>query len=273
MTKRGLLVFGLAVIAAAWLGPLPELAIEHFAAIAALDVALVSAAAPLLAAAAGGSRFDPVVRWPHGFSPLAASLLQWGVAWGWHTPAAQLVIRSAPAGLWLQQLSFLLASVLLWLSVLGGERAARYERAGAGIVALLLTSVHMTMLAGLALISGSPFGGIELAASLDDRRLGALLTIGGAAIIYVIAGAMLIERLLRPQAERASVSRASPGEPAEAEAHRQRDVREVAALVIEADAEIAEEVPAQTGIQHGARLELPLVQQQLAVGARAGRRE
>jgi len=268
-----LLAAGLAVIAAAWLGPLPGLAVERFAALAALDVALVCAAAPLFAAAAAGSRFDPVVRWPQGFSPLATSLLQWGIAWSWHTQAAQLVMR-VPAGFWLQQATILLASVLLWLSVLGGEREARYERAGTGIVALLLTSVHMTMLGGLARIAEPPFGSIELAASVDDRRLGALLMIVGAASIYVVAGSMLLTRLLRPQLERNPARRkVSPRQPAEAEAQRQRDGRQSAALRGEAAAEIAEEIPAQTRVHHGARLELPVVQRQLAVGARAGRGE
>src|SRR5690606_40997908 len=123
------------------------------------------------------------------------------VGWSWHTPAARLVLR-APAGFWLHQASIWLASVLLWLSVLGGERAARYERAGTGIVALLLTSVHMTMLGGLARIAEPPFGSIELAASVDDRRPGALLMIVGGASIYVVARSLLLTRLLRPHRER-----------------------------------------------------------------------
>src|SRR5690606_23793014 len=142
-----------AVVAAAWLGPLPALALERFAAQAALHVVLVSLAAPLLAASIAGSRLDPVRRWAYGFSPLGLSLLQAGVAWGWHTPAAQLAVQAEPSLLWLQQCTLLLAAVLLWVSVLGGDRATRYERVGAGIVALLMMSVHMTLLGGSLLIA------------------------------------------------------------------------------------------------------------------------
>lgn len=195
------LACGAGATAVAWLGPLPELAAEHrsASASAALHVIVVCLAAPLLAAGAAGSRFDPVVRRPHALSPLAASLLQWGVVWCWHVPAAQLAIGSAPVVLWLQHVSILLASTVLWLSVLGGERATRYERAGAGIVALLLTSVHMTLLGGLAMISNWPLGGLDVASSVEGRRLGAILTLSGAAAIYAVAGAMLLAWLLRPQ--------------------------------------------------------------------------
>src|SRR5690606_27164764 len=136
-------------------------------------------------------------RWAHGFSPLGLSLLQAGVAWAWHTPAAQLAAR-AETGLWLQQCTLLLAAVLLWVSVLGGDRATRYERVGAGIVALLMMSVHMTLLGGSLLIATSPYFGADIAASLDDRRLGALLILAGAAVIYTVAGALLLAWLLKP---------------------------------------------------------------------------
>ena len=196
--RTGYCLTGCAVLAAAWLGPLPALALERFAAQAALHVVLVTIAAPLLAASVARSRFDPVCRWPHGFSPLGLSLLQAAVVWTWHAPAAQLAARAAPSLWWLQQGSLLIAAVLLWVSVVGGERATRYERVGTGIVALLMTSVHMTLLGGLSLISSSPYFGAEIASSFDDRRAGALLTLAGAALVYVIAGALLIAWLLKP---------------------------------------------------------------------------
>jgi len=197
--RTGASLAACAIVAAAWLGPLPALALERFAAQAALHVVLVSLAAPLLAACIAGSPLDPVRRWAHGFSPLGLSLLQAGVAWAWHTPAAQLAAR-AETGLWLQQGTLLLAAVLLWVSVLGGDRTTRYERVGAGIIALLMTSVHMTLLGGSLLIATSPYFGADLAASFDDRRLGALLILAGAAVIYAIAGVLLLTWLLKPGA-------------------------------------------------------------------------
>jgi putative membrane protein len=198
--RTGYWLAACAVLSAAWLGPLPGLALERFAAQAALHVVLVTIAAPLLAASIARSRFDPVRRWPHGFSPLGLSLLQAAVVWTWHAPAAQLTARAQPSLWWLQQASLLLAAVLLWVSVVGGERATRYERVGAGIVALLMTSVHMTLLGGLSLIASSPYFGAEIASSFDDRHTGALLTLAGAAVVYLIAGAMLVAWLLKPGA-------------------------------------------------------------------------
>ena len=198
--RIGASIAACAVLAAAWLGPLPALAAERFAAQAALHVMLAAAAAPWLAAAVAGSQVDPVRRWPHGFSPLGLSLLQAGVVWIWHAPAAQLAVRAEPGLLWLQQVTLLLAAVLLWVSVLGGDRTTRYERVGAGVIALLMTSVHMTLLGGSLLIGTSPYFGAEIASSLDDRRLGALLILAGAVVIYTIAGALLLAWLLKPGA-------------------------------------------------------------------------
>jgi len=92
---------------------------------------------------------------------------------------------------------FLIAGALLWVSVLGGDRGTRYERVGAGIIALLMTSVSMTLLGGLSLITHSPYFGAEIA-SFDDRRLGGLLILAGAVVIYTIAGGLLLARLLKP---------------------------------------------------------------------------
>lgn len=196
-----------AVVAAAWLGPLPELALERFAAQAALHVVLVSIAGPLLAACIAGSHLDPVRRWPQGFSPLGLSLLQAGVVWAWHMPGAQLAARAEPSLLWVQQVTLLLAGLLLWVSVLGGDRATRYERVGAGIIALLTTSVSMTLLGGLSLIGRSPYFGAEMAVSFDDQTLGALLILAGAVVIYTVAGVLLLVRLLEPGG---AVVRAAP---------------------------------------------------------------
>ena len=196
--KKGALFAAIAVVAAAWLGPLPDLALERFAAQAALHVVLATIVAPLLAASIAGTRYDPVRRWAHRFSPLGFSLLQAAVVWVWLAPAAQAAEPITPGLLWLEQVTILLAAVLLWMSVLGGDRATRYERVGAGIVALLMMSVHMTLLGGMALISSSPFVGDEIAAFADDRRTSGLVTLAGAAIVYAIAGALLLAWLLKP---------------------------------------------------------------------------
>src|SRR5690606_29903714 len=115
-----------ATLAFAWVSPLPAIAAERFSGYAALHVAVICVAAPLLALAICGSRFDPVQRRPQGFSPLAAALIELLVIWAWHAPFA-LEVREIPAMLGLQQVTFLGAGLLLWVSVLGGDRKTRYE--------------------------------------------------------------------------------------------------------------------------------------------------
>ncbi len=197
--RGGVLLAACTIMAAAWLGPLPALALEQFAAQAALHVTLVSIAAPLLALSMAGSRFDPVGWWPRGLSPLGLSLIQAGVVWAWHTPMAQGVVRAEPGLFWMEQATVFLASALLWVSVLGGDKTTRYERVGAGIIALLMTSVHMTLLGCLSMITSSPYVGAEAVSSLADQKLGAMLILAGAAVVYSVAGALLLAGLLRPQ--------------------------------------------------------------------------
>ena len=77
---------GWIILAAAWLGPLPELAMQSFAAHMTLHMAVVAVAAPLLSIAIAGNRFDPVIRFPRPFSPIPASVGELLIVWAWHSP-------------------------------------------------------------------------------------------------------------------------------------------------------------------------------------------
>src|SRR5690606_12356978 len=77
--------------------------------------------------------------WP---GPIGASAVEFAVVWGWHLPVPHDAARSIPAISALEQASFLAAGLLLWLACL---RQDPY-RQGAGVLALLLTSMHMTLL-------------------------------------------------------------------------------------------------------------------------------
>lgn len=191
---------GLGVLAAVWLGPLPGLASELFAAHMAMHIAVVCVAAPLIAVGLGGSRFDPVESWPVVFSPLTASLIELVVVWGWHAPGPHEAARSEPLVLAVEQTTFLVAGLLLWVAVLGGDRDTRRERAGVGILGLLMTSMHMTLLGVLLTLSPRVLYGhaAESAAELDDQRLGGLMMLIGGGTVYLIGGLMLLGWLLRP---------------------------------------------------------------------------
>src|SRR5690606_32615099 len=100
--------------------------------------------------------------------------------------------------------TFLLAGLLVWLSCVGGTAEQRIERRAAGIVALLLTSMHMTLLGALLALAPRPLydhaahdGGLS---PLDDQHLGGaiMLVVGG--ISYLAGGLWLTAGfLLRPQ--------------------------------------------------------------------------
>lgn len=164
---------------------------------------LVAVVAPLFAAAITRSRFDPVQRRPRWFSPIAASLIEFVVIWAWHAPALHIAARH-DGGVWaIEQATFLGASTYLWLAILGGDRASRAMRAATGVIALVLTFAHMTMLgAVLALTPRDLYThGPE---ALADQQLGGAIMIATGTIAYLGAALWLSGSLLNahPYGER-----------------------------------------------------------------------
>ena len=201
MMRTMMLTAGVIVLAVLWLGPLPSLAQWSFSAHMTLHMAVVAVAAPFIALGVSTSRFDPVRAMPHVFAPIPASIAELIVVWAWHTPALHHAARHETWALVLEQSSFLAAGFVLWVAVLGGDAALRNARRGAGIVALLFTSMHMTLLG--ALFALAPRTLYHHAAngpsvpSLPDQHLGGaiMLLFGGAA--YLIGGLWLTAGLLR----------------------------------------------------------------------------
>lgn len=183
-----------------WLGPLPELARVSFTAHMTMHMAVVAMAAPLLALAITGSRFDPVIRVPMLGAPIAASMIELVVVWAWHAPALHLAARHHPWAFALEQSTFLVAGWFLWIAAVGGDPRRRRLSAGHGAVALLFTSMHMTLLGALLALAGRPLfqhgSGAADGLALADQHLGGaiMLLIGGAT--YLIGGLSLTRRLL-----------------------------------------------------------------------------
>lgn len=208
--RKALLLSGAIALAATWLGPLPDLARESFAAHMAMHMIVVAIAAPLVALGLSGTGADPVRTLPGLFAPIPASMIELIVVWSWHAPALHHAARQFSYALALEQGSFIAAGLLLWLAVLGGDGERRSARRGAGIVALLFTSMHMTLLGALFAMANRPLfthGGSEIdaLARLDDQHLGGaiMLMIGGAS--YLAGGLWLTAGLLRPSAGRSGV--------------------------------------------------------------------
>jgi putative membrane protein len=203
MIRRVSLLSGLVIVAALWFGPLAGLSVSSFAAHMTVHISVVAIAAPLLAFGVAGTRMDPVNAAPALFAPLPASLVELIVVSAWHAPIFHHAARMNGAIFAIEQLSFLLAGSLLWLSALGGTAGTRQWRAGAGAGALLFTSMHMTLLGALFALTPRPLYahddiGLYGLSALNDQHLGGtiMLIVGGAS--YLLGGLWLAARALQP---------------------------------------------------------------------------
>lgn len=199
--RRTLLVLGFVTLAALWLGPLPQLARRVFFAHMTMHMGVVALAAPLLALGIAGGRLDPVRRAPRFFSPVPLSVLELVVVWAWHAPELHYAARNAPAGFVAEQGTFLLSGLLVWLSAFGGETPRERGRTAAGVIGLLLTSMHMTLLGALLALAPRPLyahgAGVSWLTPLEDQHLGGaiMLLVGG--IAYLLGGLGLTVGLAR----------------------------------------------------------------------------
>ena len=148
---------------------------------------LVAVVAPLLAFGLGDR-----LRWLI-ISPLIATVLEFMVVWAWHLPQLHGMAYLLPAGFALEQGSFLIVGLLVWVSALRAHNGL----AGAG--SLLLTSMHMTLLGALLILAPRDvFAEIcGRAADLGGQQLGGLLMLGIGTPVYLIAGLWLVGRDLR----------------------------------------------------------------------------
>lgn len=212
---------GWLVLVAAWGGPLPQMAGHSFSAHMSLHMLLVAVAAPLLSLGIAGWRHDPVRYWPILFAPVPASIAELMIVWAWHAPALHHAARHTAVGFAIEQGTFVLVGVWVWLSAFGGSRAADslenpgsfdanklIQRRGAGVLGLLLTSMHMTLLGALLALSprllfAHPHvhGGLS---PLADQHLGGaiMLVVGG--IAYLLGGLWLMADVMRSNPTRQS---------------------------------------------------------------------
>lgn len=202
--RRAWLILGLCVLAAVWLTGLPQLARQAFFAHMTMHMGVVAVAAPLLALGLARGRFDPVRKASGLFAPIPASVLELLIVWAWHVPGPHHLARHSAAGLAIEQGMFLLAGLFLWLSVLGGDEERAGTRAAAGVVGLLLTSMHMTLLGALLALTpralyqhaahaGAPFN----LTPIEDQHLGGAIMLLAGGIVYLAGGLWLTVELVR----------------------------------------------------------------------------
>ncbi|OHV84840.1 cytochrome c oxidase assembly protein [Rhizobium sp. LCM 4573] len=200
--KRFCLATGVLLLAILWIGVLPLANRTSFSVHMVVHMGVVAGGAPLVALGLSGTRFD-VTAGRHWITPVFASILELFAVWGWHLPALRGLAESSILFAVIEQASFLVAGVVLWLSCLGGAAAGREERRLAGTFGLIFTSMHMTLLGALLSLSPRPLYGTEevscfgtpLSAIADQQAGGVVMLLVGA-IVYLAGGVALLSRSL-----------------------------------------------------------------------------
>jgi putative membrane protein len=204
--RRFAFIAGVAVLGAGWAVAAAGFGITgHMTA----HMAAVSIAAPLITYGIAGTRLDPATRWPMVVAPLPMSVAELLVVWGWHLPAARALADGHAAGLVLEQAMFVAAGLLLWSACLGTLDAGNSARRAAGVIALLLTMMHMTLLGALiALAPRVLFGtagftclGVAMSPIVDQQLGGVVMLLVGAGS-YLVGGLALLSSLLRDRRPR-----------------------------------------------------------------------
>lgn len=192
--RRACLVAGLALVPVGWAFAAGGMGMTgHMAG----HMIAVAVAAPLIAHGMSGGSLDPASRWPRLVTPMAMMLLELLTVWGWHLPALRHMADTLPIAMAVEQLCFLTAGLLLWSAVIHSPQHA------AGIGALLLTSMHMTLLGVLIGLAPRPLypamhhsGALGLD-PLTDQQLGGVVMLVVGAASYFLGGLALLSTLLR----------------------------------------------------------------------------
>ena len=182
-----------------WFSPLPILSQRIFSIHMALHLAVIVLAAPLLAWGLS-RRLRPLTGFRDALNwGLLAALADMVIVWGWHVPLLHdLAGRSLPI-LYLQQVSFLLAGLVVWTVAF---TAASREARGVAALVLFLTFMHMSMFGVVITLAPALLydpslclGGFGLS-GLDDQRLGGILMAIAGGMPYLFGTAFVVYRFL-----------------------------------------------------------------------------
>lgn len=188
---------GVMVLALAWLGPLPGLVRLSFSAHMVLHMMVVGVGVPMLAYGIAPALSIPS-RAPVAL-PVAVSLADLIVVWGWHAPALHHAARAGGAWLALEQGMFAVAAGLVWLTAFAAPGGRRQMAALAGGMTLFFTSMHMTLLGALIALAPRPLFPHH-PGSLADQQLGGAVMLTVGAVVYLGGALVLFARVLRPEA-------------------------------------------------------------------------
>ncbi len=185
--RHGATIAGVALLPAGWAMAAAGGMTGHMAG----HMIAVAVAAPLIAWGIGGGRFDPARAFPRLVTPMAMMVVELAVVWGWHLPVLRALADTSVAVLVVEQAMFLAAGLLLWAAVLGTGP----ERRAGGVGALLLTSMHMTLLGALVGLAPRPLYAHHH--GIEDQQLGGVVMLMVGAASYFAGGLAMLGTLLR----------------------------------------------------------------------------
>ncbi len=195
--KATLVIAGATSLGLAWISGLTGSG--SFAGHMAAHMTVVAIAAPLLAIGVANTRFDPVTIAPLLFAAIPASMVELLTVWAWHAPVLHHAARHRLDMFVFEQASFLGAGLYLWLSLTGGKEQRRLAHRGSGIIALVLTFAHMTLLGALLSLTPRPLyhSAADDVAALTDQQLGGAIMLVVSALVYIGGGVWLGASLLK----------------------------------------------------------------------------
>lgn len=184
-------LLAVAALVFAWAAPLSRIAGGGFPAHMLAHMTLVAVAAPAL-----------VLALPRVFSRLrvpvlAGAVVEFAIVWGWHLPALHGAARTTGTWFLAEQALFLSGGLAVW----AGALRAVEPLAGAG--ALLLTSMHMTLLGALLVLARNDLYAAFCGTPPDllGQQLGGLLMLAIGTPVYLVGGLWLTGLALRARRE------------------------------------------------------------------------
>jgi putative membrane protein len=226
---------GWTVLVLALVSPLDELGAHLFSAHMVQHESLMVAAAPLLVIgrplAAWAWAFSPAQRqaigrglrvrwwtsaWALLTDPLAAWALHALALWLWHVPRFFDAALANEGWHALQHASFLGTALLFWWAVLGRDARSR-QNSGFALAYLFTTMLHTSALGALLTLAPTPwYEGYATTTALfgldpvEDQQLGGLVMWIPGGFAYVVAGLVMVARLLARPALTPAIA-AGPG--------------------------------------------------------------
>lgn len=211
---------GIAALVVALFGPIEALAERSFAAHMGQHMLLIAVAAPLLVVGAPiavfGALFSSKARKAiaRGSAPaivgrpLLAFAVHGAVVWGWHAPVLfEAALRSEALHL-LEHVTLLASALYFWWSLLYAGRA-RAGGFGTSALLALATMMHTGFLGALITFARRPLYAVYVQPGVDalaDQQLAGLLMWIPGALVYLVAGLVLIGAWLRRARRSATVS-------------------------------------------------------------------